>query len=86
MRNELFIFGRFTNDSQRVLAAVYRFADVVSELLANFLYGIAGELAVRLELSITAFAHAEGRVAVISHDTQLSLWHGSSLAQWEGRL
>jgi hypothetical protein len=34
----LLAFGRFAHDSQCVLAAIYRFADVITELLTNFFY------------------------------------------------
>jgi hypothetical protein len=30
-------------------------------------------------LDIAAFAYAEGRISVISHDTQFALWHEPSL-------
>jgi hypothetical protein len=76
----LLAFGCFAHDPQRVLAAVHRLADVITEPLANFLYGVAGKTAIRLELGVAAFAYAEGRIPVISHDTQFALWHEDSLA------
>ena len=62
------------------MATVHWFTDVISELLTNFLYGIACKLAIRLELRIATFAYSEGQISVIPHHTQFSLWHGSSLA------
>jgi hypothetical protein len=76
----LLVFGSFAHDPQRVLAAVHRFTDVTSELLANFLYRVAGKMAIRLELAIAAFAYAEGRSSIISHDPQFALCHEYSLA------
>jgi hypothetical protein len=54
------IFGGFAHDPQDVLTAVNRFTDVIAELLANFLYRVAGKMTIRLELGIAAFAYAEG--------------------------
>lgn len=79
------IFGRFAYDSQSILTAVHRLADVVTILLTNFLYGVAGKMAIRLELGIAAFTYAEGRISVIPHDTEFARWHSSSLAHREGR-
>ena len=81
----LLIFRGLAHNAKGVLAAVHRFTDMISELLTNFLYGVAGKMAIRLELGIAAFAYAEGRISVISHDTQFALWHSSSLAHREGR-
>ena len=56
----------FTHDSERVLAAIYRFALVLCKGSQNRFQRIG------FELRITAFAHAEhGRIRF--HDSQFSL-------------
>ena len=75
MRNSLFVFGRFTDDVQRILAAVHRLAFVGIELCLNI--GI-------LELSITPFAYADGRRGLL-YDLQFALRHDCSLAHLAGR-
>lgn len=62
--NRLVAFGRFTDDSLRILVAVHRLALVGGELLLNARFGLAklGEhMRVRWELAITPFADSENR-------------------------
>ena len=70
--NRLFVFGRFTHDSQGVLAAVYRLALVGIKLRLNI--GI-------LELSVAAFADAK----TLFHDPQFALPHDFSPAHLGAR-
>ncbi len=76
MRNSLFVFGRFTDDAQRILAAVRRLAFVGFELCLNI--GI-------LELSIAPFACANGWMGLF-YDPQFTLRHDCSLAHPAGRV
>lgn len=82
MSNGLLIFGRLAHDAEGVLAAVDRLALVGVELLSDIKFHV-GQTG--LELSITAFADANRRGALL-HDPQLTLLHDYSLAHGTGRM
>jgi len=67
--SRLLIFGRFADDSQRILAGICKPALVGIEGCLNL-----ARLA--FELGVAPFADAEGRF----HDSQLALLHDCSLA------
>lgn len=73
MRNRLLIFGRFTHDAQRILAAIGWLAFVGIERGLNGLFGSG------LELRIAVFAHTDYR-RVAFHHSQSSFPHEMSLA------
>ena len=69
----LLAFGSFAHDPQSILAAVYRFADVILEGGRNCFPRIG------LELGIAAFTNADHHRSRF-YDSQFSLWHDNSLA------
>ncbi|MGO8793322.1 MAG: hypothetical protein ACLQLC_00735 [Candidatus Sulfotelmatobacter sp.] len=71
--NASFAFGGFTHDSEGILAAVYRFADVILEGGLNCFPRI------RLELGIAAFTNTDHHGSRF-HDSQFSPRHKYSLA------
>lgn len=73
MKNKLLIFGRFAHDSQRILAAIFRFALVSVERRFNSLFRIC------LKLRVATLAYADHWRSIF-HDPQLAPWHASSLA------
>lgn len=72
MANRLLIFGRFTHDAQRVLAAIYRLTFMGIKLCLNV---------IAFELGVAPFTDADGRRDLLFYDPQFALWHGLSLAQ-----
>jgi hypothetical protein len=71
MKDRLFVFGRFANDPQRILTAIYRLALVGIKLCLN---------AIALELCVASFTDADGRRGLF-YDPQFALCHDLSLAQ-----
>jgi hypothetical protein len=69
----LLVFGSFADDSQSVLATVYRFADVIIEGGRNCFPRI------RLKLGIAAFTNADHHGSRF-YDSQFALCHDYSLA------
>ena len=79
---QLFAFGGFAHDPQRVLAAVYGLALVSIKL---YLKGGVRIRKTRLELGIATFAYTDGRGRSFFHDPQASIRHDASLAHLAGR-
>ena len=77
MRNKLIVLGRFA----RVVAAFHRLALVKMILVPNIVECFG---AIRLKLSIAAFADADHGRGVL-YDPQFSGTHVNSLAHSEGR-
>jgi hypothetical protein len=75
MRNKLLIFGSFAYDSQRILAAIGRFAFVGIKLFLNI---------GTVELRVAPFTYANYWRALL-HDPQFALRHNCSLAHLAGR-
>jgi hypothetical protein len=73
----LFIFGRFTHDSQRVLTAVCEFALVHVEQLLNIVLCRFYRHQAGGKLHVAVLADAEQGMA--SHDPKFSLFHAPSL-------
>ena len=83
MRTRLLVLGCFAHDPQRILTAVYGVALVGIKRSADFvlrliLGGFAG-----FELSIAAFADADGR-GVSLYESEFALLHDCSLAHRAG--
>jgi hypothetical protein len=74
---KLLAFGRFADDPQRVLTAVYEFTLVGFVLGCNVGYRI---MLTRFELGIAAFADTDNRGWGFFDDPQSSVCHDASLA------
>lgn len=76
MKGRLFIFGRFADDPQRILAAICQFA------LMSGKGTLDGLLRIAFELQNTALANTEHRRG-FSRDSEFALRHGFSLTHAE---
>jgi hypothetical protein len=82
---QLFVFRRFSDDSQGVLAAISQLALVGVKLLLDSGLAIP-HVGVSRKLSVAAFADSEHwNVSNPLHDPQIALMHYCSLSHSAGR-
>ena len=81
---QLLAFCGFAHDPQGVLAAIHRVALVASERLYDFRIRIFPHWLTRFELTVAAFANADGGGWYFPYDPQLALFHDRSLSHREG--